>query len=158
MSEAIFAVVVSGLDMSDFLSLLPPLNEIGRSSSYPWPDCDECSIAIAVCDGFILASGRLLELIGEGLALEASRKSAALYLCENPDADQYCTAKFTKRRPAGRVEVSSGDIIDDSMGMFEADSEGNDDKHYGQINTHELLGSFVGRSIPKVEWTHYENQ
>jgi hypothetical protein len=95
---------------------------------------------IAQCDEFIFGAGRLLELIGEGLALEASRKLSALYLCENPDVDQYCTAKFIKRRPAGRVEVSSGDIIDDSMGMFEAESEDNDDKHYGQINTHELLG------------------
>jgi hypothetical protein len=158
MSEAIFAIVVSGVDKSDFLSLLPPLKEIGSSSSFPWPDCDECSIAIAECDGFILAAGRLLELIGEGLALEASRKSSALYLCENPEADQYCAAKFIKKRPAGRVEVSSGDIIDDSMGMFEADSEDNDDKYFGQINTHELLGNFTGRGLPKVDWTHYENQ
>ena len=154
MSDSIYAVVVSGLTISDFLSFLPPLDEVGRSSSYPWPDCDNGSIAIAECDGFILGAGMLLASIGEGLALEASRKSSALYLFENSRKNDYCAAKYQKKRPAGRVEISSGDIIDDSWGMFAAEAE-EGDKYYGNISVYTLLGEFTGKNFPKVEWTHY---
>jgi hypothetical protein len=157
MTEGNHAVVVSGLDLSGFLSLLPPLGEEERGSDHLWPDCNEDQIAIAEAAGFILATGGLFALIGEGFAHEASRHGAALYLCENTDDGEFCAARFNKRRPTGRVEVSAGDIIEDSMKMFPADGPDNDDKRYGQINTGEVLLGFMGGECPlKLDWTYYK--
>lgn len=155
MSEAIHAVVVSGIDLPDFLSMLPPLEEAGASASSPWPDDEEVAMAIAERDGFVFGFGGLLELMGEGLAQEASRQGTALYLCEDPEAERFCCAKFASKRPAGRVEVIDGDIVDDSMGMFAARNKGGD-KRYGRIDAHEMLLSFTGGKLAPLEWTHYE--
>jgi hypothetical protein len=158
MFDTIYSIVVSGLERAEFIKLLPDLEMIETDSYYPWPDCRQRAIAIAETNGFILAAGSILELIGEGLALEASRNGSALYLSENPDSGHYCAARFVKRKTAGRVEVVSWDIVDDSMGMFSEDSEDIDDKHYGTINTHEMLVDFIGANLTKIEWTHYASR
>ena len=71
------------------------------------------------------------------------------------EAERFCCAKFASKRPAGRVEVIDGDIVDDSMGMFAARNE-DGDKRYGRIDAHEILLSFTGGKLAPLEWTHYE--
>jgi hypothetical protein len=155
MPDSIFAIVVSGIEMPAFLSLLPPLKAIGSSSSSPWPDCDDSSIAVAEHKGFILSSGNLFELIGEGVACEASRPSPALYLSESYQEDRYYAVKFERRRPTARVEALEGRIVEDSMSAFAGDTTEKDDKNYGRVDTYDLLSKFIG-DLPTLEWTHYE--
>lgn len=153
MPQAIHAVAVSGPALSRFLKLLPELEEVEKTSCCFWPDLEEGQIATAEHKGFILACGGIFELVGEGVACEASRGSIAVYTSEDHENDRYCASRFLKGKPAGRAESSTGEILEDSMGMFPQDDD-RDEKRYGQVNAFDVLKEFMElERLPDLEWT-----
>ncbi len=153
MPRAIHVVAASGLTLSRVLKLLPGLQELEKSLRSFWPDLKKGQIAITEHNGFILACGGIFELVGEGVACEASRGSTAIYAGEDYENDRFCASRFRKGKPAGRVESSSGEILEDSMGMFPPDDD-DDNKRYGQVNAFEVLAEFMGlEQLPELDWT-----
>ncbi|MEC5125824.1 hypothetical protein VSU19_03620 [Verrucomicrobiales bacterium BCK34] len=152
MAETYTALGIESISKESVFEHLMPLVEI------PDPDDGEDGFGVSIAEFMtgVVLQGKLVELLGEPVAKEASGSAGGKAVFATTDYDKnHCIARYERGRSAGRTEVSNYDVIEDGIGHIK---DGRDHAHWTDLFVDCELEWVFGENPRKLEWRHYKPQ